>query len=110
MAVIQFHLDENIPNAIAQGLQQHGIDVTTTGSAGLIGATDLEQLAFAMADRRVIFTQDSDFLKLHNQGVPHMGIVYGVKDRRSIGEMLTTLILIWEVLTVEEMQGKIEFL
>ena len=34
--MIRFHLDENVSNAIADGLRQRGIDVTTTSEAGLI--------------------------------------------------------------------------
>ena len=35
---IRFHLDENVSNAIAEGLRRRGIDVTTTSETGLIAA------------------------------------------------------------------------
>ncbi|MBW4675980.1 MAG: DUF5615 family PIN-like protein [Desmonostoc geniculatum HA4340-LM1] len=57
---IRFHLDENVSNAIAEGLRRRGIDVTTTLEAGLIGASDREQLHFALSQNRVIFTHDSE--------------------------------------------------
>ena len=44
---IRFHLDENVPFAVAQGLKKRGINVTTTQEANLINANDLEQLNFA---------------------------------------------------------------
>ncbi|MBV8677985.1 MAG: DUF5615 family PIN-like protein [Planctomycetaceae bacterium] len=47
LRTIRFHLDENCPTAIAEGLRRRGIDVTTTPEAGLIGATDEEQTAHA---------------------------------------------------------------
>ena len=53
---IRFHLDENVSNAIAEGLRRRGIDVTTTSERGLIAASDEEQLYFAMPQNRVIFT------------------------------------------------------
>jgi predicted nuclease of predicted toxin-antitoxin system len=62
---IKFHLDENVSNAVAEGLRRRGIDVTTTPEQTLMGASDPEQLAFALKQQRVIFTQDDDFLKLH---------------------------------------------
>jgi len=37
---IKFHLDENVSNAISNGLRARGIDVTTTPEQGLIAATD----------------------------------------------------------------------
>ena len=55
---IKFHLDENVSNAIAEGLRRRGIDVTTTPEMSLIGASDEEQVAFAVREQRVIFTQD----------------------------------------------------
>ena len=107
---IKFHLDENVNNAIADGLRRRKIDVTTTSDAGLISATDEEQLNFARSQGRVIFTQDSDFLKLHNAGFEHCGIVFCIKGSRSIGDILRGLILVWEVLEAEEISGKVEFL
>ncbi|MHC5935374.1 DUF5615 family PIN-like protein [Nostoc sp.] len=58
---IRFHLDENVSNAIADGLRRRSIDVTTTSGKGLIGISDGEQLHFAMSESRVIFTHDDDF-------------------------------------------------
>ncbi len=55
---IKFHLDENVSNAIADGLRRRGIDVTTTAEVNLISASDEEQIKFALTEERVIFTQD----------------------------------------------------
>ena len=107
---IKFHLDENANNAIADGLRRRGIDVTISKEANLISASDQEQLAFAHGQGRVIFTQDRDFLELHYSGANHSGIVYCIKGSRTIGEILRGLILIYEVLTPEEMVGKLEYL
>ncbi|WP_277872003.1 hypothetical protein [Trichormus variabilis] len=37
---IKFHLDENVDNAIANGLRIRGIDTTTSPEESLIGASD----------------------------------------------------------------------
>jgi len=63
---IKFHLDENVSNAISNGLRARGIDVTTTPEQGLIAETDEVQLEFARSQGRVIFTQDTDFLRLNH--------------------------------------------
>ncbi|MEY3866658.1 MAG: hypothetical protein ACRCT1_06330 [Microcoleaceae cyanobacterium] len=39
---IRFHLDENVSNAIAEGLRRRGIDVTTTPEERLIGVSDVD--------------------------------------------------------------------
>ena len=74
--LIRFHLDENVSNAIAEGWRRRGIDIITTPEARLMGASDEEQLAFTLAQGRVIFTHDEDFLQLHQAGVVHAGVAY----------------------------------
>lgn len=102
---IKFHLDESVSNAIALGLRRRGIDVTTTPETGLIGASDQQQIAFALSNNRIIITHDDDFVILHHQGVNHAGITYCDQNHRSIGEILSTLIIIWEVLKPEDMKN-----
>src|SRR5438270_13377885 len=100
---IRFHLDENCHRAIAEGLRRRGIDVSATPESGLMSATVEQQIAYAVAQGRVIFTQDRDFLRLHAAAVAHAGIAYCDKDTRSIGEIIQALVLIWELLEPEEM-------
>lgn len=110
MAAIKFHLDEQVERAIAEGLRRRKIDVTTTPEIGLLGATDPEQLAFAISQKRVIFTQDDDFLAIHQRGLEHYGIAYCHPNSRSTGEIVRGLILIWEVLEPLEMVNHVEFI
>lgn len=107
---LKFHLDEHVSHAVAHGLRRADIDVTTTSDAGLVGVDDVGQLAYAHKEGRVVVTHDSDFLRLANEGVSHAGIAYSVMGRRSIGEMIRVLVLMWEVLTPEELVGHVEFL
>jgi uncharacterized protein DUF5615 len=106
---IRFHLDENCTKAIARGLRRHRVDVTTTPEAGLLGATDEEQAAYAQASSRVIFTRDREFLRIHAIGIGYAGIAYCEKDTRSIAEIIDGLVLIWEVYDPEEITGRVEY-
>ena len=106
---IRFHLVENCSRAIAEGLRRLGVDVTTTPQVGLLGAIDEERVAHALAEGRVIFTQDQDFLRINAAGVPHAGIAYCAKDSKGVGEIINGLTLIWEVLEPEEMPNRVEF-
>jgi predicted nuclease of predicted toxin-antitoxin system len=83
---LRFHLDEHIHPAIANGLRERGVDVTSTLDAGLRSASDESQLQHALSLGRVFVTQDQDFLRLHASGVSHAGIVYWRQGGRSIGE------------------------
>ena len=76
----------------------------------MIAQSDKQQLEFANTQNRVIFTQDTDLLRLHQAGFSHPGIIYCPQKTKSIGEILQGLILIWEILDSEEMNNHIEFL
>jgi predicted nuclease of predicted toxin-antitoxin system len=106
---IRFHLDEHVPPSIAAGLKRRGIDVTTTLDAGLSGADDIDHVSYALANGRVIYSSDEDYLILHHQGVAHAGIVFCRQGSRSIGEIIRFLVLIHACLTAEEIQGTVEF-
>ena len=107
---LRFHLDEHVAAAIAAGLRRRGIDVTTAADAGLLGSNDYDHVAFALPQGRVIYTNDEDFLVLHDQGTPHAGIVYCHQQRRSIGDVIRALTLLWEVLESEDMRNHVEFI
>ena len=107
---IRFHLDEHIDGAIADGLRRRGINVTTTADVALRGTSDEEQLAYPHAERRVMDTYDDDYLLLNQRGVPHAGIAFCRPQARSMGEVLRSLLLIWAVLSPEEMENHVEFL
>jgi predicted nuclease of predicted toxin-antitoxin system len=108
---IRFHLDEHCPHAVADGLRRHGVDVTTTADARLLHAGDDEHLAFCRSEGRVIFTRDEDYLAANARGVPHRWVVYcHQKKSLSIGEIIDSLLLIWEVYEPEEMANRVEYL
>lgn len=106
---IRFYLDEHVPRAVVQGLRERGVDIKTVGEAGLLSAPDTAHMEQARAERRVIFTQDSDFLRLHAAGHPHCGIVYAPQGT-AIGETIHGLMLLHQVLDADEMEGHVEFL
>lgn len=107
---IRYHLDESVNHAVAAGLRQRGLDVTTTTDAGLLGADDKDQLDFAHANGRVAVTHDSDFLRLAAAGSEHSGIAYCHQRNRTIGQIVVALVRLWRSRTAEDMQGQVAFL
>ena len=75
----------------------------------MLGASYEDHLAKAREEKRVIFTQDSDFLRLAASGVDHSGIVY-TSQEASISHIIYSLMLIYQVLDAEEMIMHIEYL
>ena len=107
--VIRFHLDESMPNAVADGLRKRDRDVTTSRDAGLISASDEDQLAFARSQNRVLVTRDQDFLSLDAQGVEHAGIVYWT-EKRSLGQLVKDIDSLCFDETAEQIRGAVRFL
>ena len=106
---VRLYVDEQVAQAVARGLRQRGVDVLTAAEAGLLGASDEKHLALARTQRRLMFTQDADFLRLHAAGMEHAGIVYAAQGTR-VGDIIRGLMLIHDLLEAEEMVGHVEFL
>ena len=106
---IRFHLDENVDPAVAEGLRRRGVDVTTSQGAGLLRSSDDRQIAFALAENRVLVTM-TKISSRANRGASHAGIAYCHPEARSIGQIIAALMLIRDCITPHEMQNHIEFL
>ena len=102
-------MDDHVPQAVSQGLQRRGVDVLTTQEAGLLSVSDEEHLKFAAESGRVIFTQDADFLRLHAAGFSHQGIAYA-PQQTPVSNIVRGLMLIFDLLSLEEMVNHVEFL
>lgn len=109
MGDVCYYTDEHVARAVIRGLRQRGVDVLTALEVNKLGAEDDEHLVFALAEGRVVFTQDEDFLRLASAGNAHAGIVYA-PQHTPIGELINGLMLIYRVLRSEEMAGNIEYL
>ncbi len=105
---IRFHLDENMPHAVADGLRNRGVDVTTTTDAQLMGASDKEQLAFARSEGRVVVTRDADFLRISARGEKHPGLVFWT-ERRSVGQLISALDLLRVSSTADDVEDQVFF-
>ena len=95
--------------AVAKGLRRRGIDVLTVPEARTTGDEDPDQLALANKLGRIFFTHDSDHLGLAAAGQTHSGIVFASRQMPA-GDNIRALILVHQLLTAEELVGKIEFI
>lgn len=76
---------------------------------------DDEQLEFAAAQGRVLITSNmADFARLHgewtNAGKHHVGIILVRQQRWGPGELARRIIRLLMPLSIEDMQGRLEFL
>jgi predicted nuclease of predicted toxin-antitoxin system len=106
---VRYYADEHVGNAIVHGLRRRRVDVITLVEAGMRGKDDETQLAYALTTGRVTFTQDRDFLRLAASGGPHAGVVYA-RQGAPVGTIVSGLLLIYNVLSAEEMMDSVEYI
>lgn len=82
----------------------------TTQEAGRGGSADIDQLAFAAAQQRVIVSFDPDYLALHQSGVAHAGIAWCQEQKHTVGELIQALLLVQGVLDADSMRNHVEYL
>ena len=110
---VRLYLDRHIMKRLATDLRGRGYDVRTTEEAGKDTASDDEQLAFASADRRALFTFNiRDFAPLHEAwqaaARPHGGIIVSQQlGSRQYGLLLPWMLRLLNHLTAEEMLGNL---
>jgi predicted nuclease of predicted toxin-antitoxin system len=80
---VKFYTDEHVGGAVVNGLRQRGVDVLTVVEAGMLSASDEEHLARARAEGRVVFSQDDDFLRLHDGELSTRGSLTRRRGRQS---------------------------
>jgi len=106
-------LDEDVQVALAKALRRRGHDVVHVREIGRRGFHDAEQLEYAIANERCVFTFNvGDFVQLHQAWSEdqreHCGII--VSQQRSVGECLRRLTAILQTNAAETMRNGLLFL
>jgi hypothetical protein len=107
-------MDEHVPRAVVVGLRLRCVDVLTAQEDGSAELNDAALLRRATELGRTLVSQDYDLLReagqFHASGVPFAGLIYAHQLRITVGQFVQDLELIARVLTVEQLQGQIQFL
>ena len=89
------YTDEHVPLAVIRALQRAGHDVTRAREVFPEGTSDDTHFERAIRDRRVLLTQDTDFLVLSARilaaGARHPGIVFWPQGVYTIGQVVRRL-------------------
>ncbi|MFP4134983.1 MAG: DUF5615 family PIN-like protein [Halothece sp.] len=115
MSAIRFYLDEDATSKrLLQALRNRGADVLSASEVGMLAQSDEEQLVWALANQRVIYTFNvRDFYQIHSEwlrsGKSHAGIIFG-KQEHSIGDQMRGLLKLASIKSAEEMINNVEFL
>lgn len=114
MTVHLYFDEDSSRHSLARELRFRGADVITAMEVGMVGRTDEQQLEWAAANSRAIYSFNrGDFYRLHTAWVrenrPHTGIILSRQDL-SVGEQMRRLLRLINTLTAEEIRNRIEFL
>lgn len=94
--MLKGYADHHVVFAIVQALRTRGMDVVTAAERGQQEADDPELLTDALANRRVMLTNDTDFLalvaELARRGDVFAPIFFWPQQQRGIGEIMRKVI------------------
>ncbi|WP_420455955.1 DUF5615 family PIN-like protein [Rubrivirga sp.] len=107
--MIRYYADGHVARAVVDGLRRRGVDVATVVEMDALGDSDEAHLARAHRDGRVVFSQDTDFLRLAAAGVDHSGVVYA-RQGTAVGDLVRGLVRLVRTVGADEMAGRVEFL
>jgi len=110
---IRLYLDEDVHKRVATAIRLRGFDVVSAHEVGHWGLDDEEQLSYAAAEGRALFTYNTpDYLQLHlgwlQCGKGHYGII--VSDQLPIAEAVRRLLNLLNRVTADEMRNQIRWL
>mgnify|MGYP000122184939 CR=1 FL=1 len=110
----RFYFDEDADARLAEALRRRGYDVETTVEAGLLGASDEEQLAYAVGQQRALVTHNiKDFPGKHvrwiEAGGAHWGIIILI-GHSTVGIWLRRMENLLNCFSAEGLQNRLLFL
>lgn len=113
---IRLYVDEDAMDYdLVQAPRTRGVDVVTALEVGMIEQEDEENLDYATAQGRVLYSFNvGDFYRMHTvyltEGKSHAGIILARQQRYSVGEQMCRLLKLIATKRSEEMKNRVEFL
>lgn len=105
----RFVTDEHVSPSVAAALRREGLDIVTFQEAGRRGLTDATQLAWALAEGRVVVTFDDDYLALAAGG-EHAGIAFCHERKYTVSGVIEAIRRVWRAESAETMRSAVKFL
>jgi predicted nuclease of predicted toxin-antitoxin system len=107
-------MDVHVPYAISFGLRLRKVDVVTSQEDGTTELEDSDLLDRAAALGRVLFTQDTDFLRIARERqrneIEFAGIIFANQSDVTVSGCVRDLELIAKVYSPEELADRVEYL
>ena len=112
--MLRYYMDHNVQGAIIEGVRARGIDCLTCEEDGTKQADDAEILQRATDLARVVFSEDTDFLKIASSwissGREFSGVVFARQLHVTLGGAIRDLELIAGAMQEGEIRNTIIFI
>jgi uncharacterized protein with PIN domain len=110
---IELYLDEDVSVLLAKLLRARGFEVITTQDAKRLGASDKEQLEYAVSKEKVLLTHNRiHFKKLHKEYLrenkEHYGIIIATRQNEYI--TIKRLLKILDNISADEMKNQLRYI
>jgi len=107
---VRLYLDEDVFRSVAVALRARGFDAISAHELQHYGWSDAEQLAYAAAQGRALFSFNvADYVALHREhvasGQPHAGIV--VSKQRPLRDTILRLLALLNRVTPDAMRNQL---
>jgi predicted nuclease of predicted toxin-antitoxin system len=106
-------MDEHVRRSITIGLRLRGVDVLTTQEDNRTATPDLLLLDRALELKRVMFSQDQDFLieahRRQSTGIPFAGVIFA-RQLVAVGDCVRDLEIIAKASDPEDLANRVEYI
>lgn len=105
---MKLYVDADITPKLARALRERGYDVVSAHEIGKAEASDVEQMAYAVVEKRALLTCNAgDFTVIlenyWDEGRNHWGVV--VSEQLELGELIRRAARLLDMLDVSDMQN-----
>jgi hypothetical protein len=111
--MIRLYMDVHVRREVTVGLRIRGVDVLTAQEDGAARFADAELMTRATELGRVLFSQDTDFLReaaaCQESGLAFSGVIFGEQLALTVGRCIRDLELIAKVYDPPDIANCIEF-
>ena len=111
---VGIYTDVHISKALITALRSREVDVLTAVEDGTRAFRDADLLDRATVLKRLLYTQDDDFvreaIRRFREGIPFTGVIYSHQLRSPIASCVDDLVLIAGTLEPDDLNGILEYI
>ena len=102
--MVSIQCDEHVKRSVIEGLRARGVDVHTAEEENIKGVPDAYLLDHCIRKKRVLLTNDSDFLDII-EGRVHPGIIFITSQFAPVGDIIRAVIILVDTMPATQFEN-----